>query len=157
MIGDRSNNRSPKKSSPDSGAFRYRQIASKARPIRPESPSGDDATAPFGVWEVVVVDPVTIDVVRTDAVTITWEDGHVSRFPIQVLRANCMCAQCRGLRDRGEPAWEPAGDADTLEVESAAQVGNWGLNFHWNDGHTTGIFTWEVLRAWCLCESCAGN
>jgi DUF971 family protein len=107
------------------------------------------------MWEVVVVDPVTIDVDRKKAVTITWEDGHVSRFPLEFLRANCMCAQCRGLRDQGQPAWATTGG--TLEVESARQVGNWGLNLHWNDGHTTGIFAWEVLRAWCLCERCSEN
>ncbi len=104
-----------------------------------------------------MVDPVTIDVDRKNAVTITWEDGHVSRFPLEVLRANCMCAQCRGLRDQGQAAWAPTGGDGALEVESARQVGNWGLNLHWNDGHTTGIFTWEVLRAWCLCERCSGN
>jgi DUF971 family protein len=108
------------------------------------------------VWEVVVVDPVTIDVDRKNAVTITWEDGHVSRFPLEVLRANCLCAQCRARRDQGQPAWAPTGGG-TLQVESARQVGNWGLNLHWNDGHTTGIFTWEVLRAWCLCERCAAS
>jgi DUF971 family protein len=109
------------------------------------------------VWEVVVVDPVTIDVDGKDAVTITWEDGHRSRFPLEVPRANCMCAQCRGLRDQGQPAWASTGGAPTLEVESAREVGNWALNLHWNDGHTPGIFRWEVLRAWCLCERCSGS
>ncbi len=35
-----------------------------------------------------------------------------------------------------------------LRIQTAQQVGNWGLNVGWNDGHTTGIYTWEVLRAW---------
>ena len=89
-----------------------------------------------GVWEVLVVDPVTIDVDRKHAVTITWEDGHVSRFPLEVLRANCMCARCRGLRDQGRPAWAPMSGVGALQAESASKVGNWGLNIHWNDGHT---------------------
>ena len=104
-----------------------------------------------------MVDPVTIDVDRKEAVTITWEDGHVNRFPLEFLRTSCMCAQCRGLRDRGNQAWAPSGSVSTLQVESARQVGNWGLNIHWNDGHTTGIFTWEVLRASCLCDRCSGS
>lgn len=72
-----------------------------------------------------MVNPVTIDVDRKDAVTISWEDGPVSRFPLEILRANCMCAQCRGLRGQGLPAWAPTGGAGTLQVESARQVGNW--------------------------------
>lgn len=110
-----------------------------------------------GMCEVVVVDPVKIDVDRKQAVTITWEDGHVSRFPLEVLRSNCLCAQCRARRDQGGAAWAPTGGGGALHVESATQVGNWGLNLHWSDGHTTGIFTWEVLRAWCRCERCSGD
>jgi DUF971 family protein len=81
-------------------------------------------------------------------VTITWEDGHVSRYGLEDLRANCLCAQCRGLREQGQPAWVQHSGAPALRIESAQEVGNWGLNLHWNDGHTTGIYTWEILRAW---------
>ena len=35
-----------------------------------------------------------------------------------------------------------------LCIESAREVGNWGLNFTWNDGHSTGIYTWEILSGW---------
>ena len=100
---------------------------------------------------------MTVHVDRAVAVTLTWDDDHVSRFPIEELRSNCLCAQCRGRRDQGQPAWSPAEGSPALRVETAAQVGNWGLNLHWNDGHTTGIFTWEILRAWCECEECAGG
>ena len=70
----------------------------------------------------------------------------MSFFGLEELRANCLCAQCRGLREQGLDAWTPA--AVALRIDTAQQVGNWGLNMAWNDGHTTGIYTWEVLRAW---------
>jgi hypothetical protein len=60
------------------------------RPGPERSPPTPPLTHARWVWEVVVVDPVTIDVDRKNAVTITWEDGHVSRFPLDVLRANCL-------------------------------------------------------------------
>ena len=94
------------------------------------------------------MDPVTVDVERERGVTITWDDGRVSRFGLEELRISCMCAQCRGLREQGNDAWSQVGGAPPLRIESAREVGNWGLNLHWNDGHTTGIYTWEVLRAW---------
>ncbi len=99
--------------------------------------------------------PSTIDVDRAEAVTITWDDGHVSRFGLEGLRISCPCAECRGLREMGEEAWPRPGKPTVLQATSAGQVGNWGLNLHWNDGHTTGIYTWEILRAWCPCEACA--
>ena len=36
----------------------------------------------------------------------------------------------------------------TLRAESAELVGGWGITFTWNDGHTTGIFSWALLRQW---------
>ncbi len=98
--------------------------------------------------------PVTVDVDREHGVTLTWDDGHVSRFTLEELRLRCQCARCRGMRQEGQAAWPAAGDPLPLRVESAEQVGNWGLGIDWNDGHTTGIYTWEVLRAWCPCEEC---
>ena len=29
-----------------------------------------------------------------------------------------------------------------------------GVVVSWDDGHTTGIYTWEALREWCPCEEC---
>jgi DUF971 family protein len=96
----------------------------------------------------MTVQPLTVDVERERGVTITWDDGHMSRLGLEDLRANCLCAQCRGLRDQGQEAWPGPGAPADLRIESVREVGNWGLNFHWNDGHTTGIYTWEILRAW---------
>jgi DUF971 family protein len=99
--------------------------------------------------------PRTVEVDREHAVTVTWDDGHLSRFGLEELRTSCPCAQCRGLRQEGEAAWPSPGAPDRLRIESAEQVGNWGLNLHWNDGHTTGIYTWERLRSWCSCAECS--
>jgi DUF971 family protein len=26
--------------------------------------------------------------------------------------------------------------------------------FHWNDGHSSGIYSWDFLRRHCQCEEC---
>ena len=101
--------------------------------------------------------PASIDVERDHGVTITWDDGHVSRFGLEDLRTNCPCAQCRDLRQEGNEAWPRPGSPTPLRIESARQVGHWGLNVDWNDGHTTGIYTWNTLRSWCPCEECEGD
>jgi DUF971 family protein len=36
-------------------------------------------------------------------------------------------------------------------------VGKYALKFRWNDGHETGIYSWEYLRRVCECEDCRAN
>jgi DUF971 family protein len=100
------------------------------------------------------VNPATIDVDLGRGVVVTWDDDHVSRFGLEDLRTRCPCAKCRNLREMRQPAWPTPGAPEKLRIVDARQVGNWGLNLHWNDGHTTGIYTWETLREWCPCAQC---
>lgn len=92
--------------------------------------------------------PVDIDIVRDRAVTITFADGEVAVLPVDRLRAACPCASCRGWRERGEPAWPRPGAAPTVTISHAELTGAWGLSIDWSDGHSTGIYAWEVLRRW---------
>jgi len=98
--------------------------------------------------DITAIEPANIDLDRANGLTIEWDDGVVSRFELEELRVNCPCAECRGLRDRGEPAWPKANSPRPLRAEDAEFVGAWGLRVTWNDGHGTGIYVWEVLRAW---------
>jgi DUF971 family protein len=93
-------------------------------------------------------EPTTIDLERDVGLTIAWDDGVVSRFALEELRANCPCAECRGLRDQGAVVWPKPTSPLPLRAESAELVGAWGISLRWNDGHSTGIFAWDVLRAW---------
>jgi DUF971 family protein len=52
------------------------------------------------------------------------------------------------MREQGLDAWTPEASVTALRITEAREVGNWGLNFTWSDSHSTGIYTWEVLRAW---------
>ena len=90
-----------------------------------------------------------IEVDRDSAVTLVFADGVTCRFGLEELRLNCPCASCRGLRDRGERPWPLRNSPAQLEVEHAELVGAWGLGITWNDGHSTGIYPWDALRAWC--------
>jgi DUF971 family protein len=91
-----------------------------------------------------VAAPVAVDVARDEGVTVTWDDGAVASFGLEELRRNCPCAACRELRGAGRPVAGPG----PFRVESAETVGAWGLALVWNDGHSTGIYPWDRLRAW---------
>ena len=41
-----------------------------------------------------------------------------------------------------------------VNLESVEAVGSYALQFNWNDGHSTGIYTWEWLWAACPCAEC---
>ena len=43
---------------------------------------------------------------------------------------------------------------DGLNLERIEPVGSYALQFHWSDGHSTGIYTWTLLRAACPCAIC---
>ena len=90
--------------------------------------------------------PVTIDVDRDRDVTLTWPDGTITRFDLEDLRQHCPCAQCRDRRDRNLTVWPLASSPRPLRILDAELVGAWGIGITWNDGHSTGIYSWTLLR-----------
>lgn len=40
-------------------------------------------------------------------------------------------------------------------AQAATQVGNYAIQINFNDGHSTGIFSYDYLRTICPCEECA--
>ncbi len=82
------------------------------------------------------------------ALVVTWADGEVHQIPFEELRRACPCAVCQGEMGRPgrfdrEPELRP-GEADLVTVEL---VGQYALGAAWRDGHRTGIYTFERLRA----------
>jgi ATP-binding protein involved in chromosome partitioning len=92
--------------------------------------------------------PARIEFDRAHGLTLGWDDGTELSFGLEELRVNCPCAECRGLREQQRPVWPKPGSPQPLEGVTAELVGGWGLTITWNDSHATGIFTWNLLRAW---------
>ena len=87
---------------------------------------------------------------------VTWADGHESEYASGYLRFLCPCAACRG-HSPGEvepPSWEASKDVTILDAQ---QVGGYALSFSFSDGHGSGIFAYDRLRASCVCAACAGR
>jgi DUF971 family protein len=88
--------------------------------------------------------------------TVEWHDGHRSAYPASLLRFLCPCAGCRG-HVPGEvppPRWE---DVKDVRATGASQVGGYALQFTFSDGHATGIYAYDRLRAECPCEACVAT
>jgi ATP-binding protein involved in chromosome partitioning len=111
--------------------------------VRGESPIGGQRPT-----DPPPVEPTKIDVDRQEGVTITWADGRAARLGLVELRVNCPCAECRERRRAHEPIWPRGGSPAPLRLLDAHLVGAFGIGFDWNDGHGTGIYTWDALRRW---------
>lgn len=92
-----------------------------------------------------MIEPVKIIDEGEDAVTIEWSDDTENTFRARQLRLACPCAGCinewtgeKMLRDDSIPR--------DISISHISMVGRYALNFHFSDGHETGIFSFRYLR-----------
>ena len=82
---------------------------------------------------------------------IDWADGHKSVYPHAVLRGHCPCAGCQG--HSGDVKFIETTD-DQQELDKIEPVGGYALSLVWFDGHSSGIYSYKLLRALCQCDAC---
>ncbi len=100
--------------------------------------------------------PTQIRLSTPEKLGITWDDGHESVISLQTLRDRCPCAGCQGetvLLRTYKPQSSPALPGK-YELRGAETIGHYALQISWGDGHNTGIYPWQVLRAMCECPLC---
>jgi DUF971 family protein len=77
---------------------------------------------------------------KENRLTIVWDEGPESAFPISYLRGWCPCAECQGhgiiVR------YQASGD---LAIEEMREIGSYALGIRFSDGHDSGIYTWDWL------------
>jgi DUF971 family protein len=83
-------------------------------------------------------------------VALHWADGAEDFFPPEFLRTHSPSAENVGERDIFGQQYGGGGSKDFagVEVKSWKLVGNYGVAFVFSDGHSTGIYTWKLLREW---------
>lgn len=81
-----------------------------------------------------------------------WEDSHQSAFPLDYLRSWCPCAVCQGHAP--DARYLDLRDQELVHLDA---VGNYALSLTWQDGHSTGIYSFRLLRALCPCPDCGGE
>jgi ATP-binding protein involved in chromosome partitioning len=84
---------------------------------------------------------------------IDWQDGHRAEYEPLQLRLNCRCAGCVDEMS-GRPVLDPGSVPGDVYPLAIRYVGKYALQFDWSDGHTTGIYPFEMLRALCPCAAC---
>jgi len=85
---------------------------------------------------------------RRDARTLSvlWEDGQRNDFDVRDLRLACRCALCVEEMS-GRPLLDPKSVRPDVTPRTITSVGNYAIQVSWSDGHSTGIYSFEHLRA----------
>jgi DUF971 family protein len=73
---------------------------------------------------------------------IAFSDGRTFRLPFEFLRVNSPSAEVRG-HGPGQEVLQVG--KRNVTIVSAEPVGHYGLQPTFSDGHTTGIFSWDLL------------
>ena len=82
--------------------------------------------------------------VQGEALAVDWADGRQSRFLMKLLRERCPCAGCVDEWS-GTRTLDPAKIPADIKPISITEVGRYAMQIGWSDGHTTGIYSWELL------------
>jgi DUF971 family protein len=80
---------------------------------------------------------------------IKWDDGGESFIALEKLRRRCPCAGCQGEPDimgQMHKGPEVPLTPSSFQLRRMANVGGYGIQPVWADGHDSGIFSFDYLR-----------
>lgn len=73
---------------------------------------------------------------------IRFDNGEAYELPFELLRIESPSAEERGHG----PAQRTIGGKRLVGVTAAEPVGRYGVRIVFDDGHASGLFTWDYLR-----------
>ena len=106
---------------------------------------------------MTAIQPVKLEKTASRELLIEWSDGKTDVIAFINLRKGCQCATC--IDERAKKLDKPAptaggalpvltaAQAQPLDIATMTPVGNYGYNITFTDGHSSGIFTFDLLRA----------
>ncbi len=89
--------------------------------------------------------PEAIDVTDAGEIRIAWPGGPEVTIPAVRLRDLCPCAECVE-EGTGRKILDAASIPPDIRPAAIAPVGNYAVQITWSDGHSTGIYSWRLLR-----------
>ncbi|WP_455199913.1 gamma-butyrobetaine hydroxylase-like domain-containing protein [Kaarinaea lacus] len=79
---------------------------------------------------------------KSKVLEISFEDGKTFSLPCEYLRVYSPSAEVRG-HGPGQEVLQVGKEA--VNIEKIEPVGNYAIQLHFDDGHSTGIYSWETL------------
>ena len=91
-----------------------------------------------------MIEPRQIIEESDSEISINWSDDTETKFNATDLRRSCPCAGCIN-EWTGEKILKADLVKNDLSFSSISIVGRYALNFHFSDGHDTGIYSFQYL------------
>lgn len=115
-------------------------------PVNPPAVSGiitnnpiDIPMAPFRP-----IRPLRINETSPRGIAIDWNDERQTRHTYRNLRFQCQCAYCREEMT-GRELIRLEDVPEDIHPLKIIPVGTYALRFDWSDGHSTGIYAFDLL------------
>lgn len=90
--------------------------------------------------------PVRLRFRKGDAELVAeFDDGFTGAIGFKRLRENSPSAEVRGHGGGPPPPQAPV--PDDITVTQAEPVGRYAVRIYFSDGHSSGLYTWDQLRA----------
>lgn len=81
---------------------------------------------------------------------LSYADGGIYSLPAEFLRVYSPSAEVRG-HGTGQEVLQT--EKINIKIDDLKMVGNYAISLHFDDGHNSGIYTWEYLRELSLKQS----
>jgi DUF971 family protein len=89
--------------------------------------------------------PTELVFMRTEKrLRVAFDDGRSFEIPFELLRVESPSAEVRG---HGASALPAIPGKENVGVRDAMPVGRYAVRISFDDGHDTGLFTWDFLYA----------
>jgi DUF971 family protein len=96
------------------------------------------STAAETVW------PTELTVSRAERLLrVRFDDGTAFELPAEYLRTQSPSAEVQG---HNESQRQTVGGKRLVSISGAEPIGNYAVRLLFDDGHSTGIFTWSYLH-----------
>jgi DUF971 family protein len=94
------------------------------------------------------IHPVRLSREGEDRLVIEWSDSVRHVLTWATLRKACPCAGCRAEREKPAPLLPvlKLEEAQPPRPRTVEPVGRYAYQIHWNDGHASGIYSFDFLR-----------
>ena len=80
---------------------------------------------------------------------IRWANGGESYLTLEKMRRACPCAACAGEQDLTGPMYKPVVTytEKSFNLTGLERVGGYALQPLWEDGHSSGLYSWSYIQA----------
>lgn len=84
--------------------------------------------------------PIALERLADGRLSIVWSDDRRQVLAAAALRAACPCAGCRERQGTDS-------ERAAVQIVSMSPAGNYAYHIQFSDGHSSGIYTLDMLRS----------